>query len=137
MLMSTDYREQQAAMVLEARNRSDRSMNFFLAAYFCIGLLLAFKYNTWALALGSGGTCLLAYYSTKYFLPASNLYQYVLSAVLGVFMAQYIYQMHGLFEMHFFAFIGSVVLVTYQNWKVQIPMLIVVVMHHIFFNILQ
>ena len=32
-------------------------------------------------------------------------------------MAEFIYQMHGLFEMHFFAFIGSAILITYQNWK--------------------
>src|SRR3982751_2068953 len=54
-----------------------------------------------------------------------------------IFMAQYIYQMHGLFEMHFFAFIGSAILITYQNWKLQIPMLLVVVIHHLAFGYLQ
>ena len=52
-------------------------------------------------------------------------------------MAQYIYQMHGMFEMHFFAFIGSAVLITYQKWQLQIPMLIVVVVHHATFSYLQ
>ena len=52
-------------------------------------------------------------------------------------MAQYIYQMHGLFEMHFFAFIGSAILITYQNWKLQIPMLLVVIVHHVAFGYLQ
>src|SRR5436853_4215271 len=89
------------------------------------------------IAIGSGGLCLIAYYSAKKVLPDSNLYQYVLSGVLGVFMAQFIYQMHGLFEMHFFAFIGSAILITYQNWKLQIPMLLVVVIHHIAFGYLQ
>ncbi|HXB45892.1 MAG TPA: response regulator, partial [Puia sp.] len=64
-------------------------------------------------------------------------YQYVLSAILGIFMAMYIYQMHGLFEMHFFAFIGSAVLITYQNWKLQIPIMVVVVVHHATFSYLQ
>jgi uncharacterized membrane protein AbrB (regulator of aidB expression) len=45
-------------------------------------------------------------------------------------MAQYIYQMHGLFEMHFFAFIASAILITYQKWKLQIPLLLLVVIHH-------
>ena len=70
-------------------------------------------------------------------LPGSNLYQYVLSIVLGVFMAQYIYQMHGMFEMHFFAFIGSAILITYQNWKLQIPIMLVVVIHHATLSYLQ
>jgi signal transduction histidine kinase/DNA-binding response OmpR family regulator len=61
----------------------------------------------------------------------------VLSTVIAVFMAQYIYQMHGLFEMHFFAFIGSAILITYQNWKLQIPMLFLVTAHHALFAYLQ
>ena len=85
----------------QIQQRSDREMNYFLAAFFTIGLCLSFFYNTWAIGIGVGGLSLLAYYSTKYFLPGSILYQYVLSAVLGIFMAQYIYQMHGMFEMHF------------------------------------
>jgi two-component system sensor histidine kinase/response regulator len=65
------------------------------------------------------------------------MYQYVLSGILGIFMAQFIYQMHGMFEMHFFAFIGSTMLITYKNWKLQIPMLVVVGIHHATFGYLQ
>jgi PAS domain S-box-containing protein len=52
-------------------------------------------------------------------------------------MAQFIYQMHGLFEMHFFAFIGSAILITYQKWRLQIPVLVVVVIHHASLGYLQ
>jgi signal transduction histidine kinase len=55
---------------------------------------------------------------------------------LAIFMAQYIYQMHGLFEMHFLAFIGSAILITYQNWKLQIPIVILVIIHHSVFGYL-
>jgi signal transduction histidine kinase/CheY-like chemotaxis protein len=94
-------------------------------------------FDTWTIAWGVGGLSLLAYYSVKFLLPDSTLYQYVLSLVIAIFMAQYIYQMHGLFEMHFFAFIGSAILITYQNWKLQIPIMIFVVLHHAIFNYLQ
>ena len=124
-------------MLLGVKERSDRLMNYFLIGYFFIGCSFAFFYDTWLIAIGIGGICLLAYYSVKYMLPESDLYQYVLSAVYGVFMAQFIYQMHGLFEMHFFAFIGSALLITYQNWKLQIPMLVVVMLHHAVFGYLQ
>ncbi|GAB3916992.1 response regulator [Larkinella terrae] len=119
------------------QERSDRLMNYFLSGYFLIGLVLALFYDTWSIAVGVGGLSLVAYYSAKLLLPSSDLYQYVLSAVFGVFMAQYIYQMHGLFEMHFFAFIGSAVLITYQKWRLQIPMMIVVLVHHAVFGYLQ
>ncbi|MFC5412263.1 response regulator [Larkinella bovis] len=119
------------------KERSDRLMNYFLGGYFFIGLVFAFFYDTWLIAMGVGGLSLLAYYSTKLLLPDSDLYQYVLGVVLGIFMAQFIYQMHGLFEMHFFAFIGSAILITYQKWKLQIPMMITVLLHHAVFGYLQ
>ena len=121
----------------EVKERSDKLINYFLAFYFLVGLGLASFYDTWLIAVGVGGICVLAYYSTKLLLPASSLYQYVLSAVLGIFMAQFIYQMHGMFEMHFFAFISSAILITYQKWKLQLPLLIVVVIHHATFSYLQ
>lgn len=122
---------------LAVKDRSDRLMNYFMPGFFLAGIGFAFFYETWQVAIGIGGLSLLAYYSCKWALPKSHLYQYVLSGILGVFMAQYIYQMHGLFEMHFFAFIASAVLITYQNWKLQIPLVLVVVVHHASFAYMQ
>src|ERR1700761_6597021 len=121
----------------EVKKRSDKLMDYFLAGYFLVGLAIAGFYGTWLIAIGVGGISLLAYYSVKLVLPDSDLYQYVLSAVLGIFMAQFIYQMHGLFEMHFFAFIASALLITYQKWQLQLPLLVVVVLHHATFSYLQ
>jgi signal transduction histidine kinase len=121
----------------QIRKRSDKLMNYFLAGYFVIGLILAFYYDTWLIAIGVGGQSILGYYVSKWALPNSNQYQYVLSTVFGIFMAQFIYQMHGMFEMHFFAFIGSAILITYQNWKLQIPMAVLVLVHHGAFGYLQ
>ncbi|MEO6632030.1 MAG: hypothetical protein ABIN13_09925, partial [Mucilaginibacter sp.] len=119
------------------KERSDRLMNYFLVSHFLVGLALAIFYDTWLIAVGVGGISLVAYYSVKIALPHSSLYQYVLSIVLGIFMAQFIYQMHGLFEMHFFAFISSAILITYQKWRLQIPLLVVVVVHHASLGFLQ
>jgi len=133
----SDLQEQTEYFQGEVQQRSDKLMNYFLLGFFLIGLLLAHFYDTWNIALGIGGLSLVAYYSVKFFLPGSDLYQYVLSTALGIFMAQFIYQMHGLFEMHFFAFVGSTILITYQKWKLQIPLLIIVIAHHAIFNYLQ
>jgi signal transduction histidine kinase len=132
-----ELQQQIAEYNLQVKKRSDKLINYFLPGYFLLGLLFAWFYDTWVIAIGSGGICLIAYYSVKIALLSSNLYQYVLSVIFGIFMAQYIYQMHGLFEMHFFAFIGSAILITYQNWKLQIPMMLVVVIHHSIFGYLQ
>lgn len=119
------------------RERSDKLINYFLFGYFLIGMALAPFYGTWLIATGVGGLSLLAYYSAKIALPQYCLYQYILSIILGVFMAQFIFQMHGMFEMHFFAFIGSALLVTYQKWTLQLPMLLFVLIHHAVLSYLQ
>ena len=133
----TDLQTQTTYFRNEVKRRSDKLMNYFLGGFFIIGLLLAHYFDTWTIAIGVGGLSLLAYYSVKIALPNSDLYQYVLSVVLGLFMAQYIYQMHGLFEMHFIAFISCAILITYQNWRLQIPLLIIIALHHSIFNYLQ
>ena len=121
----------------DVKVKSDKFINYFLIAFFVTGLLLAMVYDTWEVALTISLPLLSAYYITKILLPHSNLYQYILSGVLGIFMAQFIYQMHGMFEMHFFAFIGSAMLITYQNWRLQIPIAIIVILHHAIFGYLQ
>ena len=133
----TDLQAQTTFFRNEVKRRSDKLMNYFLGGFFIIGLFLAHYFDTWTIAIGVGSLALLAYYSVKLALPNSDLYQYVLSVVLGLFMAQYIYQMHGLFEMHFIAFIACAILITYQNWRLQIPLLIFIVLHHSVFNYLQ
>jgi len=121
----------------QVKERSDKLINYFLLCFFICGLMLAPFYGTWLIAFGVGGFSLLAYYFIKKTMPDSNLYQYVLSVVLGIFMAQGIYQMHGLFEMHFVAFVASAILITYQNWKLQIPLVAFVLIHHIGLGYLQ
>ena len=121
----------------ETLRRSDKLMDYFLACYGLTGLTLAFYYNTWLIAMCVSGAALVVYYAVKVLMPRSNLYQYVLSTVFGVFTAQFIYQMHGLFEMYFFAFIGSAMLITYQKWKLQIPLLVTVIILYIVLNYLN
>src|SRR5688572_13084089 len=86
----------------ETNQKADRIMNFALWTYFGFGIFLSFFYETYLIALGVGGLCLLSYYLTKILLLKSTFHHYVLAVVVGVFCAQFIYQMHGLFEMHFF-----------------------------------
>lgn len=117
--------------------KSDKIINYLLLIEFLFGLAIAPFYDTWFVAFVVGGSCLGLYYAAKWLLPESVFYQYVLSAVSAVFAAQFIYQMHGLFEMHFWVFISATVLITYQNWRLQLPLIIIVVIHHGTFAYLQ
>ena len=117
--------------------KADRLTERLLFLMFFFGLFIALFYDTWLVAFGVGGLCLFAYFITKKLLPESNLYHYVFSAISAVFAAQYIYQMHGMAEMHFWVFISSTILIIYQNWRLQIPLILLVVIHHGTFAYLQ
>lgn len=117
--------------------KADKIVALVLMLMFFFGLFISFFYDTWFVAIGVGGLCVLAYFITKILLPANNTYQYVLSGISAIFAAQYIYQMHGLAEMHFWVFISSTILIVYQNWRLQLPLIVIVCIHHASFAYLQ
>ena len=133
----SEVKESNFDFIDKKRRESDKQMWTILLAYYIFGLAICFKYDTWLIGFGVGSISLLSVVISKYVLPKSNLYQYVFSTSVAIYMAQFIYQMHGLFEMHFFAFIGSAVLITFREWKLQIPLTLVVVIHHSLFAFLQ
>jgi signal transduction histidine kinase len=117
--------------------KADRLTEGVLYLMFAFGIFIAVFYDTWLIAFGVGGLCMTAYFFSKHFVKGSNLYQYILSAIAAIFSAQYIYQMHGMAEMHFWVFITSTILIIYQNWKLQIPLIVIVILHHGSFAYLQ
>ncbi len=128
---TNDFLEHQLEPFLNDINgRADKIMQNALWGFFAFGLFLAPFYDTWFIALGVGTLCLLAYWVTRFLLPRYSLHRYVSSAVLAIYSAQYIYQMHGMFEMHFTVFVGCTLLIVYQNWKLQLPLIALVVIHH-------
>jgi methyl-accepting chemotaxis protein len=115
--------------------RGDKIMFISLIGCFAFGLAIAFVYDTYFIALGVGSICLATYFIIKSL--GSTLYQYVASGIFAIFTAQFIYQMHGLFEMHFFVFVGAALMIVYQDWRLQLPNIIIVVVHHATFAYLQ
>jgi len=121
----------------ETYRKADKLTEPLLAVMFLFGIFISIFYDTWIIAIGVGGLNLLAYFSAKKLLPEHNLYQYIFSAISALFAAQYIYQMHGMAEMHFWVFISSTILIIYQNWKLQLPLILIVIIHHGTFAYLQ
>jgi methyl-accepting chemotaxis protein len=122
---------------LSINDKADRIMVFVVPIYFLFGVFLSFFHNTYAIAIGVGGLCIAFYFLNKMLLSWKSIHQYVLSSVLAVFSAQFIYQMHGLFEMHFFFFVSAIFLVAFRNWKLFIPMAIFIVAYYALFAWLQ
>lgn len=121
----------------DIHSKSNTIVEILLIGYFVLGILLSFFYDTYFVGIGVGLLNLVLYFSAKTFFKGSNINQYMASLVAGIFMAQFIHQMHGLFEMHFTAFIAIIALITYQNKYVFLPQLIFVVIHHSSFAYIQ
>lgn len=117
--------------------KSDSIIEKLLIGYFIFGIGLSFIYDTYAVGILVGMLSLALYFSSKHLFKGKSVNQYVASLVAGIFMAQFIYQMHGLFEMHFTAFIAIIALITYQNKYAFIPQLLFVVIHHSSFAYIQ
>jgi len=117
--------------------RADKVLGSTIIGYFVFGIFLAFFYDTWLVGLVVGLLNLALYFGVKLLLPKKKVHHYMGSLVVAIFMAQFIYQMHGLFEMHFSAFIAIIVLIGYQDWKVMLPATVFIVIHHASFAYIQ
>lgn len=130
-------KEQLSPFFEKTKAKADKLTLYYFLGNFVFGLFLASFYDTWSFALLVGGINLFIYFSARFILPKSALYQYIGSGVSAIFVAQFIYQMHGMFEMHFFVFVASLALVAYHNWKLQIPLITIIIVHHALFAWLQ
>ncbi|HCX22342.1 MAG: hypothetical protein CMB80_14415 [Flammeovirgaceae bacterium] len=130
-------KQEEANVMADLNKRSDQFIFRFLMIYSVFGIFISFYYDTWLIGLSTAALAIGSWFVLKALLPNASLHRYVASGFFGVFVGTFIYQMHGLFEMHFFAFIGSAILIVYQNWKYQIPLIGFVVVHHAVFAFLQ
>ena len=112
-------------------------MRPFIFGFFCFGLLIAPFYSTWVFALGIGGSCLLAYFVCAQFLSGTFASRFVISLIFAAYMLQFIGQMHGMYEMHFFFFINIAILIIYQDWRIMAPYTIFAIGHHSVFFAIQ
>ena len=79
----------------EINDRANSVLEILLGSYFLFGIFLAFFYDTWMVALGVGTLNLVLYFGSKLLFRGKKVNQYVGSLVVAIFMAQFIYQMHG------------------------------------------
>ncbi|MFP4093496.1 MAG: PAS domain S-box protein [Cyclobacteriaceae bacterium] len=124
-------------ILLQLNREADKYIQMLLLAYLFFGIGIADFYDTWWFALGVGPLAMLMYFLSKWMLPGKRLHHYMAGVSFTVFMAQFIYQMHGMFEMHFTLFVASTTLIIYRNWKVFIPFTLLVILHHSVFAYLQ
>lgn len=103
---------------------ADGIVNYFMWGYLIIGLALSPVNGTYALALIMGFVNMLLYYGSRTLGKGKFWPRIFVGVLLWNFNVQFIIQMHGAFEMHFFYFITITALLFYESWKVIIPMVV-------------
>ena len=118
-------------------SRGDQIIGFALALYFVLGFVFAPSHNTWLEALVFGAISFFSFLILRIATSHLNIHRYVGSLAMGIFAALFIYELRGQAEAHYFTIAGGMLLVIYQNWRFQLPYLIVVVISQITIAILQ
>ncbi len=116
--------------------RGDRLMKLFVLTHAGIALALAPIYGTWLMTLAVGGAATLMFFLSAGLLPQRFLTRVMAGVSLQAFVALHIYQMHGLAEMHFFAFTAFTMMIVYQDWVSIWPGALLIIAQHTVFAVL-
>jgi signal transduction histidine kinase/CheY-like chemotaxis protein len=116
--------------------RGDQLVRTFSFVNLLIAFALAPFYGTWAMAICVGVPAFVMFLGTSILLPGTFFTRCVAGVVFQTFTALYIYQLHGLAEMHFFFFVGFTLMICYQDWRSMWPGTLMIISQHLLFAIL-
>tara|TARA_R110000744_G_scaffold20336_5_gene53385 strand:+ start:1874 stop:3340 length:1467 start_codon:yes stop_codon:yes gene_type:complete len=118
-------------------NKTNKIFIYLLSALFIESLFLSFYYNSYLPTFIIGLPALLVPIFFNQTAPNLAITRHVSAIALMIFAALHIHQTNGLIEAHFEVFILMAFLIIYQDWRVFITALLVVLIHHVSFYILQ
>jgi signal transduction histidine kinase/ActR/RegA family two-component response regulator len=117
--------------------RGDRWIRYFVFGHFAIAIILAAATGRWFVSVISAVASAALFLISERFWPRSQATRYAGGISLQAFCALHIYQLDGLPEMHFFFFSAVTMMIVYQDWKAMWPGVILIVIQHIVFAVLQ
>lgn len=134
---NSDYKNQLQTFLNQQGKEADHAVRYFIIGFFLFGVAIVGYYDTWLFAFGIGGFCLAAYFVCAMLISGTLLSRLIISLLFAVYMLQFIGQMHGMYEMHFFFFINIAILIIYQDWRIMVPYTAVAITHHSVFFYFQ
>ena len=116
--------------IRSATKQADRLVAYMMTGLWIFGILISFHYDAWKLGLGMGTLLYTAFMVGLFAFPRTLGLKLISGSVMALYMVQYLAQLHGLYEMHFWFFIMPMFLIFYQDWRVYIPFAGIIVIHH-------
>ncbi len=105
----------------KVNEEADGIVKYFIYGFFFLGLILAPFHGSYILAFVMGGISVGVYWLMNSSFKNTLLFRMVVSFLFWNFTVQFIFQMHGMYEMQFFYFVGLTVLLFYEDWRVLMP----------------
>ncbi len=121
----------------KVHEEADGIVRYFIYGFFFLGLGLSVFHSTYVLAVVMGGISLGIYYAIRTFAGGTIWSRLLISLLLWNFAVQFILQMHGMYEMHFFYFIALTVLLFYEDWRVLLPAVVYAIVTFLFLFYIQ
>ena len=117
--------------------RGDRWIRYFVLGHFALALVLAATMGRWKASVIAAVASAAIFLVAERWWPRSQRTRYAAGISLQAFCALAIYQLDGLPEMHFFFFSAVTMMIVYQDWKAMWPGVILIVLQHILFAVMQ
>ena len=117
--------------------RGDRWIRYFVLGHFTLAIILAATTGRWKESVIAAVVSAAIFLVAERFWPRSQATRYAAGISLQAFCALAIYQLDGLPEMHFFFFSAVTMMIVYQDWKAMWPGVILIVLQHILFAVMQ
>jgi hypothetical protein len=116
--------------------RGDRWIRYFVLGHFTLALVLAAAAGRWLASVIGAVASAALFLGSERWKPRSQTIRFAAGISLQAFCALHTYQLGGLPEMHFF-FSAVTMMIVYQDWSAMWPGVILIVMQHIVFAVLQ
>lgn len=130
-MLTNNFRED----LLNDRKKTEKTITYLMIGLYLFGVALSFHYQTYMLGILAGGLNLGLFLVARFVFHGRLIARMTAGVSMSLYMLQYIAQMHGMFEMHFWFFIMPVMLIFYMDWRVFVPFTVIVVIHHFYFFI--
>src|SRR5690242_19528799 len=116
-----------AAVMGRIYGRGDRLMLCFILGHALLALLLAGVYGISRIAVVVTVLAVTLYAAFFFAAPRSRLTRIIGGISLQILVGVFIYQLHGLPEIHFFHFTAQMMLLVYEDWLVAWPSALVAI----------
>lgn len=135
-IQTPEFEKELNRLLLQDQIQAEKLVRIFIFGCFVFGAILVYKYDTYWYGWGIGSLTIVLYYIGKKYFPYTFAQRLLNSTILQLYIIQFIYQMHGLYEMHFTFFAITAMLIIYKDiWALIISGFFPIVQHLVLFTL--